>query len=126
LKRAAAAIIHSGLNPRILRRVIEYLEHSFMEAISLEDMAKEAGVSKFHFVRMFKASTGQTPMAYLEHLRLRQSAALLRRRELSLSQVARASGFASHRYFSRRFTRVLGHSPSEYARHLHQERCENT
>ena len=96
--------------------MIEYLEHNFMGTISLEDMAKQAGVSKFHFVRMFKASTGLTPMAYLERMRLRESEALLRRRELSLSQVARASGFTSRRYFSRRFTRALGHSPSEYAR----------
>jgi AraC family transcriptional regulator len=114
--------ISSGLRPRILRRVIEYLEHNFTGTISLEDMAKQAGVSKFHFVRIFKASTGLTPMAYLERMRLRESEALLRRSELSLSQVARASGFTSRRYFSRRFTRVLGHSPSEYARYLRQER----
>ena len=105
-----------GLSPRTLNRVIDYLESSLASSMTLEDLAVQAGVSKFHFARMFKVSMGISPMAYLERMRLKQSEVLIREGKLSLSQVARAVGFSSQRYFCRRFVNTVGCSPSDYAR----------
>jgi AraC family transcriptional regulator len=86
------------------------------EPIGLGELAAIAHVSRFHFTRLFKRSTGLTPMAYVERSRIRQAQDLLRMAELPLSEVALVVGFADQSHFTRRFHRHVGCTPAAFAR----------
>jgi AraC family transcriptional regulator len=106
----------AALSARTLAAVISYIEDHLAGPISLTELASIAQVSRFHFTRLFKRSTGLTPMAYLERSRIGQAQELLRRAELPLSEVALAVGFADQSHFTRRFHRHVGISPAAFAR----------
>jgi AraC family transcriptional regulator len=105
-----------GLPPRPLAEVIAYIEESSEDAISLDTLAGIANVSRFHFVRLFKKSTGLTPMAYVEESRIRKARSLIEQRKQSLAEIALVCGFADQSHFSRRFRRHVGFTPGEYSR----------
>jgi AraC-like DNA-binding protein len=103
---------------RKIARVVDYLRElspaATAEEASLDRLAAEAGLSKYHFVRQFQRSVGMTPGAYLRMLRLCQAARLLRRRDDPIVDIAVAVGFADHPSFSRAFARQMGLTPSQY------------
>ncbi len=101
---------------RAIGSVIDYIESHLDEPVSLAGLADIARVSRFHFLRIFKQSTGFTPMAYLERSRIRKAQELLQAGKLSLSDVALAVGFADQSHFIRRFRRHVGVAPSVFAR----------
>ncbi len=107
-----------GLSPARLARVQAYLQAHVERALSLEDMAREACLSRFHFVRAFKASTGRTPHQYLGSLRLELAKSLLAAGQESIEAIAWRLQFASASGFSRAFRRELGLTPSAYAQAL--------
>lgn len=80
----------------------------------LPEMARAAGLSRFHFLRRFKRATGTTPWRYLTELRLARAKNLLIDPACSVAGAARAAGFADPAYFSRLFHRRTGISPREY------------
>ena len=86
------------------------------ESISLEELAKAAGLSPFHFARLFKAATGHPPHDYHIRLRVDRAQELLRTRarEWNLAAIASECGFADQSHFSRQFKRVVGITPGEY------------
>jgi AraC family transcriptional regulator len=108
--------ISRNLGSKAITKALEYLNDNYADDISLASLAKYTGVSKFHFARMFKDSLGVSPMAYLEKIRLKEAESILRTGNCTLAQVARATGFSSRHYFSRRFRARLGYSPTEFAR----------
>src|SRR5688500_1546147 len=79
--------VPGGLDPRALRRVRAYIEENVGAAISLEDLASVAGVSRFHFARQFRASTGESPMGYLLRSRIERGKVRLRERDVSVSRI---------------------------------------
>jgi|GEM_PF-4744973 len=79
-----------------------------------ESLASAASMSRSAFSEIFKARLGQSPMAYLRAVRLRQAASLLRRHELTVDQVAARSGYSSRSQFSRAFSAQFGVSPSQF------------
>jgi AraC family transcriptional regulator len=99
-----------------LRAVKQYMDDNLHEHVSLSDLAGVAGVSRFHFIRVFRLSTGKTPMAYLERSRIRRATTLLRERELTVSEIAHLVGFADQSHFSRRFKRHVGATPTAFRR----------
>lgn len=103
---------------RKIARVLEYLRslppNATAEDTSLDRLALEAELSKFHFVRQFQRSVGMTPGAYLRTLRLCHAARLLRRRRDPIVDIAMAVGFSDHPSFSRAFARHMGMTPSQY------------
>ncbi len=105
-----------GLSPRALNRVIEYIEEHFSSAIRLDDLARLADVSRFHFGRMFKASTGHTPISFVERTRIDRAQALIRDGKLSLASIAINVGFSDQSHFTRRFQLRTDCTPGEYAR----------
>lgn len=111
---SVAAPAPHGLAPSRVRRVLEFVENHLADDIGLLDLAATAGVSPFHFTRGFRRATGATPYAFLTRRRLERAKSLLDDTELSLANVARACGFASHGQFSSMFKRGLGISPSRY------------
>lgn len=83
-------------------------------AVTLDELAEVAGLSKYHFLRQFSQVVGMTPGAYLRTLRLCHAARKLRTTDMPILEVALSVGFADHPSFSRAFARYMGMTPSEY------------
>ncbi|KUE90740.1 AraC family transcriptional regulator [Cupriavidus necator] len=105
-----------GLHPQALSRVLDYI-HGTPEAVKLQALADMANVSRFHFARMFKRSIGETPMAYVERVRLLRAREMIRSGDYPLALVATLVGFADQSHFGRRFKRHFGCTPGEFAGH---------
>lgn len=99
-----------------IRRVVAYLHEVRDCRPSLDDLAAIAGISRFHFSRMFAKAIGLSPTRYLERLRIERAKAMIRTHDLSLAQVAHAAGFADQSHFTRRFRHWVGCTPAVYAR----------
>ena len=84
--------------------------------MDLEELAGIAHMSKRHFMRNFQAAIGNSPIAHLVQLRVNRAAALLRRSDHTITEVAFEVGFGDSNYFSRQFRKLLGVTPSEYRR----------
>lgn len=97
-----------------LRRARDHSDRHFAEPLDLDRLARVAGVSKFHFVRSFEASYGETPIRYLTRRRIERAQDLLRGANLTVTEVCMLVGFASLGSFSSRFSRLVGESPSSY------------
>jgi AraC-like DNA-binding protein len=112
---------HDGgvrLSPAILRRLIraqELARDAFDEPLSIDDLAGAAGLSRFHFVRSFRAAFGLTPHAYLTRVRLDQARRRLAR-GASVTEACLATGFVSVGSFSTLFKREVGDSPRAWQR----------
>jgi AraC-like DNA-binding protein len=99
------------------RRVTEALRRIEAESdrsLSLRQLAQDAAMSPYHFLRTFRAVAGVTPHQYLLHTRLQRAAARLRCSDDKISAIATDAGFTDLSTFNRRFRRVLGSSPSAY------------
>jgi AraC-like DNA-binding protein len=105
-----------GLPPHMLKQVRDYVEAHLEDSVSVDALAATAGLSLCHFVRAFKESEGIPPHRYLLWRRISRAQELLRRTNLSLSEIALASGFADHCHFSHRFHEEVGVSPSTFRR----------
>ncbi|WP_244529969.1 helix-turn-helix domain-containing protein [Mesorhizobium qingshengii] len=105
-----------GLSSFDLKRAIGMIEASSDGRPTLAALAKEVGVSRFHFCRAFKQSTGMTPHAFIARRRLEQSADMLRSTNLSATKIAMECGFGSSSHFTIAFKRAFGASPTEFRR----------
>jgi len=105
--------VRGGLSPQVLRRIKDYMASHIAEPLALETLAEYAGLSAYHFARMFKQSTGLAPHQYLVQQRLQLAEQLLRNSSLSLSQIALDCGFSSASHFSHRFKSAFGYAPSQ-------------
>jgi AraC-like DNA-binding protein len=107
------------------RRAVEaalWIEENSGEELSLEAAAKEAGLSPFHFLRLFNKVLGVTPHQYLVRTRLRRAARLLAEGSRPVTEVALDAGFADLSNFVRSFRRAAGASPREFRRAARGER----
>jgi AraC family transcriptional regulator len=108
--------IRGRLAPRTLMRIQDFIESHLHEHIDLATLAGLANVSRFHFTRLFRASTGVSAMAYLEQCRMARAQALIRAGELQLASIAFLVGYEDPSYFTRRFRHCCGQTPSAWAR----------
>ncbi|HEX8799643.1 MAG TPA: AraC family transcriptional regulator [Terriglobales bacterium] len=108
----------SPLPLRPLRRVLERMQTDLSANLDLATLAAESGYSRAHFLRTFRAATGQTPHRYLLELRLTKAQALIASGSMPLIDVALACGFSSHAHLTTAFRSRFGSSPSEYRRGL--------
>jgi AraC family transcriptional regulator len=99
-----------------IRRVIEHLERTTHHFPDLSALAKRAGLSRFHFIRVFKAETGTTPVRYVELCKIGQAKALIEAADMSLVEIADRLGFSDQSHLTRRFRFVVGCTPATYAR----------
>jgi AraC-like DNA-binding protein len=99
-----------------LRRARDHADRHYTEPLDLDAMAAVAGLSKFHFQRLFKATYGRTPAAYLSERRVERAQDLLRATNLTVTEVCHAVGFSSLGSFSSRFREIVGETPSEFQR----------
>jgi AraC family transcriptional regulator len=107
-----------GLSPTALRRAIERLRSDSDADVSLAALASDAGLSRFHFCRAFKESTGLSPHAWLRQHRLEQAMNMLRDTDTSVVSVAAALGYASQTAFAAAFRKLTGETPSDWRRRI--------
>jgi AraC-like DNA-binding protein len=101
-----------------LAMVLRYLRQNCTESIDLEEVAQRFGYSSRNFRRVFREATATTPHDYLVKLRLGRAMQALRRSEVSITEVALASGFGDGNYFSYTFRKQTGMSPSRYRQQI--------
>jgi AraC family transcriptional regulator len=104
------------LSPKVLHRAIERLRSDSDADVSLAALASDAGLSRFHFCRSFKESTGLSPHAWLRQHRLDQAMQMLRDTDASVVSVAAALGYGSQTAFAAAFRRLTGETPSDWRR----------
>ena len=97
-----------------LRRARDHVDRHYTEPLDLESIAAVAGISKYHFQRLFTATYGVSPAAHLSRRRVERAQDLLRATNLTVTEVCHAVGFSSLGSFSARFTDLVGMSPSAY------------
>ena len=100
-----------------LRRVRDRIDREYAQPLDVEALARGAHMSAGHFSREFRLAYGESPYAYLMTRRIERAMALLRRGDLSVTEVCFAVGCSSLGTFSTRFTELVGMPPSTYRRH---------
>jgi AraC-like DNA-binding protein len=104
----------SGLAPRILRRVEEYIDAHLDSALNIGELAASAGVSVSRFSRSFFRSVGLTPHRYVMRRRLTRAHDLLAQTDLAVAEVALATGFADQSHLCHRFREFTGLPPRSF------------
>lgn len=99
-----------------IARLTEFIEDNLDRTISLEDLASVVNVSRFHFSRLFKRSTGSTAISFVEQCRIRRAQSLITDTDLPLAEIALSVGFVDQSHFTRRFHRHVGCTPAVFAR----------
>jgi AraC-like DNA-binding protein len=99
-----------------LRRVRDRIDREYAQPLDVEALAREACMSAGHFSRQFRLAYGESPYGYLMTRRIERAMALLRRGEITVTEVCFAVGCASLGTFSSRFTELVGMPPSTYQR----------
>lgn len=97
-----------------LRRVRDRIDREYAQPLDVEALARGAHMSAGHLSRQFKAAYGEAPYSYLMTRRIERAMALLRRGDLSVTDVCFTVGFQSLGTFSTRFTELVGVPPSTY------------
>jgi AraC-like DNA-binding protein len=100
----------------LLRRVRDRIDREYAEPLDVEALARGAYMSAGHLSREFKRAYGESPYSYLMTRRIERAMALLRRGDMSVTEVCFAVGCSSLGTFSTRFSELVGMPPSEYKR----------
>ncbi|MFT3803932.1 MAG: AraC family transcriptional regulator [Burkholderiaceae bacterium] len=109
-----------AIDERRISTALHQIEESSSDVesddLSLASLARQAAMSRYHFLRTFRRIVGMTPHQYLLHVRMRKAALRIRATREPLTTIALNAGFNDLSTFSRRFRGVMGASPSEYRR----------
>ncbi len=103
-----------------LRRVRDRIDREYAQPLDVEALARDAHISAGHLSRQFKAAYGESPYSYLMTRRIERAMSLLRRGDLSVTEVCFAVGCQSLGTFSTRFTELVGIPPSTYREQAEQ------
>jgi len=104
--------------PACILRAVRYIEENFSDKISLDMLAKEAILSKYHFSRLFSRHTGMTPLKFTTFMRMQRAKELLKRADLNVSIIATQVGFNDLGTFIRQFKKHTGVTPNIYRNSL--------
>jgi AraC-like DNA-binding protein len=99
-----------------LRRVRDRIDREYASPLNVEALARGINISSGHLSREFKRAYGEAPYSYLMTRRVERAMTLLRRGQLSVTEICFAVGFSSLGTFSTRFSELVGMSPSAYRR----------
>lgn len=97
-----------------VNRVIRYMLEHFRENISVKDLAKLASMNVDYLSTLFRRKTGQTPVSFLQNVRIGHAKQLLHYSEWSVAEIAAQTGFTDDAYFIKLFKREVGQTPSAY------------
>lgn len=112
-QQARLAVQHSA---RRLRPVFELIENRYADPLSVEDAARLARLSRWHFMRLFKQVTGQSFVDYIRHFRISKAQEFLVSTEKSISDVSQQTGFCDQSYFGTVFRALSNMTPLTYRR----------
>lgn len=104
--------------PESVRRARQHILGHLTEPLTLEEVARQAGVSPFHFCKIFKRATGLTFTEFVNRARVEQAKRLLLKPQARITEIAYDVGFQSLSQFNRSFRRVTDESPTEYRAHV--------
>jgi transcriptional regulator GlxA family with amidase domain len=104
-----------------LRRARDRMDREYAQPLDVPALARDALMSTAHFARSFRGAYGESPYSYLMTRRIERAKALLRRGDLSITEVCLAVGCTSLGSFSARFTELVGESPSAYRARNHTD-----
>lgn len=102
------------LTQQQMRRVLDFIQDHLGQDLSLEALAQQAGFSSYHFARLFRQTTGESPHQFVLRQRIERAQHLLKERNVSLARVAVESGFANQSHFTQAFKRHLGLTPRAF------------
>jgi AraC family transcriptional regulator len=111
---AAIEPVMGGLSPKVLQLAIERLRSDSDADVSLAALAADANLSRFHFCRAFKESTGLSPHAWLRQHRLEQAMNMLRDTDEQVVSIAAALGYSSQTAFAAAFRKLTNETPSDW------------
>jgi len=126
LSTAGARILHNYAQVRYplsgprrltddqLRTAIEYIQDHIRDPLDLGSISRAAGLSEFHFARLFKAAIGDTPFHFVTRTRMERAKQLLRKTRLPISEIAERVGYQNLSHFSARFRTLSGCGPDAY------------
>ncbi len=97
-----------------INKAINFMRDNYNKSFSLEEVANTANLSPFHFIRVFKASTGKTPYDYLLDIKIEKSKELLKINKHTITEICFRCGFNNLEHFSSVFKRKVGILPSHY------------
>lgn len=103
----------AGPQREAVNRICEFIETHYADTLSLEQLARKARLSPFHFQRVFLKNTGVSPHDYLVQLRIKKAQALLLKRH-GIVRVSLDTGFADQSHFTHTFKKVIGITPGKY------------
>jgi AraC family transcriptional regulator of arabinose operon len=95
---------------------IEFMKGHLRQPLSVATLAALVNLSRSHYTTLFRRVTGYAPLNYLNHLRMQRAVQLLNTTELSIKHISDQLGFSDQFYFSRAFSKLHNHSPSEHRR----------
>jgi AraC family transcriptional regulator len=98
----------------LVQHAVTTIRERFWEPLSLDELARSAMVSKYHFLRVFSRVTGVTPGRFLSAVRLQEAKRLLVTTSLNVADISARVGYSSTGSFTRRFTESVGLSPTQY------------
>lgn len=105
-----------SLPRHLLRRIVDHMWAHLGEEVSLKDLAAVAGLSPFHFARLFKRTTGLAPHQYMIQCRVQRARELMLAGDQGLAEIALASGFCDQSHLTAHFKRVYGITPRRFRR----------
>jgi AraC family transcriptional regulator, arabinose operon regulatory protein len=97
-------------------RSIEFMKKHLQEPLHIETLAAVVKLSRSHYTSLFVRVMGYAPLRYLNHLRMHRAVQLLNTTNLSIKEISDRLGFSDQFYFSRAFSKMHGHAPSEHRR----------
>ena len=101
-------------------KTITYIEENYMHRLTLASISANVNLSSSYLCRVFKSEVGISITSYLNNLRIRKAATLIKEQALSLKEISAMVGIDDQLYFSRLFKKCMGISPSEYGKKFHQ------
>ena len=107
---------HGRLAPAQLARVADFVQAHLSQNLCLDTLAQHTGFSAYHFARLFRRTTGESPHQYVLRQRVERARQLLEQSDLPLVEVAFATGFANQSHLTQQFRRQFGVTPSAYRR----------
>ncbi|MGB3653612.1 MAG: AraC family transcriptional regulator [Rivularia sp. (in: cyanobacteria)] len=114
IKKTNCTFYPGGLSDSKLILVTDYINDNIATEIKLSDLAALAGISQFHFSRLFKKSVGISPHKYVIKQRVERAKSLLKNPQLSVTEIAFLCGFNSHSHFGKYFRQLTGFTPKQY------------
>ncbi|MTI80492.1 MAG: helix-turn-helix transcriptional regulator [Firmicutes bacterium] len=99
---------------KCINTAISFLVENYQRNITLDEIAKLVNYSPYHFIRIFKAETGKTPLEFFQEIKIEKAKELLKRRKKNITEICHICGFNNPSHFTNVFRRKVGTSPTQF------------